>query len=210
MKSKAIETQQLSDNDLILLAQRNDADAMSEIIHRYSKFAKSISHLYYIPGGEREDLEQEALIGLHEAVQAFKPLLGHSFIDFARLCIKRELITAVKAANRKKHEILNRSISIDGAYSQTDKPKLIDLLPSSNSNPEEIYLHIENEAIIREALYASFSPLQKIVFERRMAGFSYREIANEVGRSIKAIDNAVYRIRLKASIVFSKLYSEDN
>lgn len=191
--------QQVDEKVLIERAQKNDEAAVAEMIRRYSKLAKSISHLYFIPGGEKEDLEQEALIGLHESIMSYDSKYNTPFVAFATLCIKRELITAVKNANRKKHEILNKSSSIDDKGHDLDRSSLLGLLPSEDNNPEDIVLHSENESFFLETLYKSLSPLEKAVLERRMEGHSYSSVAIELGRSLKAIDNAVHRIRLKAS-----------
>lgn len=209
MNKEMGEVQQLSEDILIAKAQEKDEAAIAEILRRYSKLAKSISHLYFIPGGEREDLEQEALIGLHEAIQSFNPQYNTSFAAFAKLCIKRELITAVKTANRKKHEILNKSSSIDDKGNSSERRSLLELLPTANNNPEEIFLHSEKETHMLDSLYERFSPLEKAVFEKRMEGLSYADIAQELGRSAKAVDNAVHRIRLKAAMVYKVLLSED-
>jgi RNA polymerase sporulation-specific sigma factor len=191
-----------SDLDLVAAAQVGNADAFDVLVERYRRFVRSRSRGYFLMGGDREDLEQEALIGFYKAVRDFRTEHQASFRGFAELCINRQLITAIKTATRKKHQPLNQSVSFsakradDGEErSDDDLMYAADLL----SDPAEQLVANEDVATTHAALADSLSPLEVEVLTRYVAGASYEVIAEEVGRHVKAVDNALQRVKRKLS-----------
>jgi len=99
--TRRVATARATDLELVAAAQGGDADAFDLLVERYRRFVRSRSRGYFLVGGDRDDLEQEALIGFYKSVRDFRPELQASFRSFAELCINRQLITAIKTATRK-------------------------------------------------------------------------------------------------------------
>lgn len=184
-------------NSLVLSAQNGDSDSVRILMEQYEQFARSQTRSYFLPGGDREDLEQEALLGLYKAILSFDVNHGASFISFARLCVVRQIITAVKGATRKKNDILNSSASFDAELFDSDVT-LLEILPSTMSNPEKELTEKEEYSLLWDKVIKKLSRLEKEVFYLRGLGLKYSDIAQRLGRSEKAIDNAVHRIRIKS------------
>jgi RNA polymerase sporulation-specific sigma factor len=189
-----------SDLELVAAAQAGDADAFDRLVDRYRRFVRSRSRGYFIVGGDREDLEQEALIGFYKSVRDFKPELQASFRAFAELCINRQLITAIKTATRKKHQPLNHSISFSAPRPGDDGDDRDDEIPAaadSLADPAEQLVAMERLAVTHGALASSLSPLEVEVLTLYVEGRSYEMIADQVGRHVKAVDNALQRVKRK-------------
>ncbi|MCU1357354.1 MAG: sigH, partial [Acidimicrobiales bacterium] len=120
-----------TDLELVAAAQAGDPVAFDRLVDRYRRFVRSRSRGYFIVGGDREDLEQEALIGFYKSVRDFKPELQASFRAFAELCINRQLITAIKTATRKKHQPLNQSVSFSAPRPGDDRDDRDDEIPAA-------------------------------------------------------------------------------
>jgi len=190
------------DLELVAVAQAGDAEAFDRLVTRYRRLVRSRSRCYFITGADRQDLEQEALIGFYKAVRDFDPELQTSFRAFAELCINRQILTAIKNATRKKHQPLNLSVSFsagnggDGADEQGDDgPAVAD----AQADPAEQLVAMEQLAETHQALRASLSKLEVDVLTRFVEGGSYEGIADDVGRHAKAVDNALQRVKRKLS-----------
>jgi RNA polymerase sporulation-specific sigma factor len=200
-----------TDLELVAAAQAGDADAFDALVDRYRRFVRSRSRGYFLVGGDREDLEQEALIGFYKSVRDFRPELQASFRAFAELCINRQLITAIKTATRKKHVPLNQSISFSSNRTDDtdDRPDdeflaVVDPL----SDPLEQLVAREDVASTHAVLADTLSPLEVQVLTRYVAGASYETIAAEVGRHVKAVDNALQRVKRKLTQHLAEQASE--
>ena len=255
------------DADLARLFQEGDADALDVLLTRYRRFARSRSRSYFLMGGDAEDLEQEALIGLYKAVRDYRPEHEVAFRPFAELCITRQLLSAIKTANRQKHQPLNTSVSIHGTARDADdleQEALIGLYkavrdyrpehevafrpfaelcitrqllsaiktanrqkhqplntsvslhgareggeeegrtleerlpsPSATDDPIERLVGDEQVAVLARSMAEDLSELEMQVLRLYVAGRSYVEIADAVGRHAKSVDNAVQRIKRK-------------
>lgn len=185
------------DLELIAAAHDGDSDAFDLLVDRYRRFVRSRSRGYFLVGGDRDDLEQEALIGFYKAVRDFNPEMQASFRSFAELCMNRQLITAIKAATRKKHTPLNRSVSIS-AHSE-DEPAEDHAFASLDplDDPLERLVASEDLAATQDLIDTCLSPLEIQVVQRYMAGHSYEVIALDLGRHTKAVDNALQRVKRK-------------
>ncbi len=156
---------------------------------------------YFIVGAEREDIVQEGMIGLFKAVKNFDKEKLSSFKTFANLCIERQLQTAIKCSTRQKHLPLNSSLSLNtSAYDDNDDVSIIERLdtntvedPLDTITKKEYYKFVENR--IEETL----SDFEKQVLHRYTNGESYVEIAARLDSQVKSVDNAIQRIRKKAT-----------
>lgn len=189
-----------TDLELVAAAQDGDATAFDILVDRYRRFVRSRSRGYFVMGGDRDDLEQEALIGFYKSVRDFNPELQASFRSFADLCINRQIITAIKTATRKKHVPLNAAVSFSASRAddndeRTDEDFLMAI--DSQADPLEQLVALEDVAATHEALTATLSPLEIDVLTRYVGGASYEVIAEELDRQVKAVDNALQRIKRK-------------
>ena len=189
----------LEDNELQRLAVSGDRDAEEQLVVRYMRVVRICSRPYFLAGGDNEDLIQEGMFGLLSAIRQYDPDREASFKSFAETCIRNRLISVVKSAASFKNLPLNDFVPIESL--ETDDSQ-ISLLASglSRKTPEEQVIASESEENSRY-LYFSFvkqlSKLEAAVIEKYLEGLSYREIAQKTGKTEKAVDNAIQRIRRK-------------
>ena len=191
-----------SDEELVSLAKNGDGDSEEFLIRKYKDAVKGKANLYYIVGADREDLMQEGMIGIFKAIKSFENNKQASFYTFANLCINRQIITAIKTAGRLKHLPLNTSISLNNPIEGDCTDKTVGQLiqSDSGSDPEAILLLKETLQVIEGKTQKILSKLEVRVMDEYMHGKSYLEIAEIIGKTPKAVDNAVQRIRKKFAI----------
>lgn len=194
----------LNDEEIIELIQKGQADATEYMLKKYYPLVKKSIRTLYLIGADTEDLSQEGMIGLFKAIQSFQPDNNASFYTFAKVCIDRQIYSAIKASNRKKHSPLNSYISFYSKINE-DEMELIDNLEAGmDSNPEQIVLDRENTTSIEEILDEHLSKMEKQVLSLYLEGKSYSDIASELGKTSKSIDNAIQRIRDKVKKMYNK------
>ncbi len=186
-----------SDEQLCRLMQDGNREAEEHLVIRYFGVVKSCSRPFFLAGGDGEDLIQEGMLGLIKAMRAYDPKYGTPFQPFARMCITRQIYSAISAAAAIKHEPLNRSESI------TDSP-LVREHGGTTQTPDPVSLIIGMEEHLerRKLLSGRLSVFEDTVLSLYLEGDSYEEIATAVGKSVKSVDNAIQRIRRKAAEVF--------
>jgi len=196
------ERQQRENDDLrlVIRARNGDNAALDALIRRYTGFVRLKASSYFIAGGESDDLIQEGLIGLYKAVRDFRTDKDTSFRSFAELCITRQIITAIKAATRFKHQPLNGYVS----FSQTPAGQedgdctLGDAIPGPAVNdPSVCVISTEELQSLVFTLGTGLSPLEHDALRLYMEGNSYEEMAEELGCDTKTIDNALQRVKRK-------------
>lgn len=189
----------LSDEELIELSASGDRRATETVLARYKNLVKSKAGTYYLAGADRDDIIQEGMIGLFKAIRDFDITKQPSFKSFAELCIKRNMISAVRSSTRKKHSPLNSYISLsEPLYDDNADRTLSELFAKSAvSDPEEVYLRREKTEMLNRTIENSLSNLEKAVLSLHLSGLSYTDIAKELNRSPKSIDNALQRIKRK-------------
>ncbi len=190
----------MSDEEIAVYAQtHNDPRAQEYLLQKYKIIAIMKSKDYFLAGADREDLIQEGMIGLYKAIRDFRDEKLASFRAFSEICITRQILTAIKGANRQKHMPLNSYVSLskplyyDGSY----KTVLDFTADSDKINPEDVLLTKEEHAEIEERLSSVLSDFEWHVLRRYLMGKSYRDIANELHREPKAVDNAIQRVKHK-------------
>ena len=195
----------LSDEQVVELAKSGDENAYNHIMARYRNYVYSKAKAFYIKGGEREDLVQEGMIGLYKAVRDYDSSYP-SFAAFAKVCVQRQILTAVKNSTRNKHIPLNDYVSLNGRRSaEPDEEYEIEIADDPNSrNPENILIDRENLTTISYRINQILSKLELKVLAYYLDGYSYQDIADKIGKDIKAVDNAIQRIRKK----FEKILEE--
>ena len=188
-----------SDEEVVLYAKNGNFYAQEYLINKYENFVKSKSKSYFLIGADKEDIYQEGMIGLYKAIRGFNPEKLTSFRAFAELCVTRQIITAIKTATRQKHIPLNTYISLNKPVSEDDSERtLLDILSSMKiSDPEELVIGKEEKAQIEDAISRVLSDLEMEVLQSYLDGKSYQEIACDLDRHAKSIDNALQRVKRK-------------
>lgn len=190
-----------TDEELILLAQKGNKEASEFITAKYFSYVRNKSRAYYLVGGEVEDIIQEGLIGLYEAIKDYSPDKQASFKTFMDICVTRQIMTAIKTASRQKHIPLNTYVSLNKPLfsDETDKSYEDALVLSRKEDPESLYLDHEKTNEINKEIKNSLSNFEYEVLKLYLQGVSYLNIAKVLEKEEKAIDNAIQRIRKKLS-----------
>lgn len=189
-----------TDEDIVQAIREGDLFALEYMMNRYKNFVRAKARTYFLIGADKEDIIQEGMIGLYKAIRDYQPERTSSFHTFADICVTRQIITAVKTSTRQKHLPLNSYVSLNKPLfeEESEKNTLLDFMPSKKVvNPEEIYIGQENLHIIEQSIREKLTPLERDVLLLYLEGLSYYDIANEMKRSIKSIDNALQRVKKK-------------
>ncbi len=194
-------------NDEELLARYMDGDkaVVDFLMDKYKYLVRSQAGNMFLLGADREDLLQEGMIGLFKAVRDYDPGRDASFQTFAKLCISRQIFTAIEASNRHKHAPLNSYLSLSETGNEQYREAWDRIAKmTAIESPETLMIDKENMAQLEEKLTAELSPLEKQVLDLYYVGMSTREIAAILGRTEKATDNALQRLKGKLKKVFAK------
>ena len=192
--------EQMSDEDIaVFCKEQENAAALEYLISKYRNFVRAKARSYFLIGADREDIIQEGMIGLYKAIRDFRSDKLSSFRAFAELCITRQIITAIKTATRQKHIPLYSYVSLNKPiYDEDSDRTLLDILSGSRvSDPEELIISREEFMGIEEKMGEILSDLEWKVLMAYLDGKSYQEIAIELERHVKSIDNALQRVKRK-------------
>ncbi len=196
---------QLSDEELIKKIRcSSDAaetlQATDVLMERYKELVRSKARTYFLIGADRDDVVQEGMIGLYKAIVDFQPEKDSSFHTFAQLCIVRQILSAIRFSSRMKHLPLNEYISLNRPVNDEDgkETTMIELLPDPNSrSPEEILIGMEERHRLDEQINALLSPMEKRVLQLFLQGLDYTQIAEQMDKKPKSVDNALQRVKQK-------------
>ncbi len=189
----------MTDEQICLCIQNGQKEGIDFLLNKYKGMVRQLARPFYLTGAESDDLIQEGMIGLMKAVWDYDPKLSMAFSGFAKLCINRQIFSAVRASQRKKHQPLNSYISLyERAEDDENAPALLDTLSENGAGPEDFFLMKETRERAREELYSVLSPMEKKVLDLFMEGQSYAQIAKNLNKDEKSVDNAVARIKKKA------------
>ena len=187
------------DEEIVLMARDNNPIAEEYLINKYRNYVKAKAKSYFLIGADKDDICQEGMIGLYKAIRDFKPDKLSSFRAFAELCITRQIITAIKTATRQKHIPLNSYVSLNKPiYDEESDRTLMDILSTIHiSDPEELIISREERLKIEKKMAEILSDLEIDVLKCYLDGKSYQEIACDLDRHAKSIDNALQRVKRK-------------
>ena len=188
-----------SDEEVVVEAKNGNNRAQEYLIEKYENFVKSKSKSYFLIGADKEDIYQEGMIGLYKAIRDFKADKFTSFKAFAELCVTRQIITAIKTATRQKHIPLNTYVSLNKPiYEEESERTLLDVIAGFKiTDPEELFIGAEQMEYIQEEISKVLSDLEMEVLTSYLDGKSYQEIACDLDRHAKSIDNALQRVKRK-------------
>ena len=192
-----MEKRENKDGRLVRLAQSGDNDAMEQLCAEYKDTVRMLARPYFLIGADRDDLIQEGMIGLYKAIRDYREDHNSSFASFAELCITRQILSAINASRRQKHQPLNSFVSLSEQVSEQEL-RLVD-----EETPEEIMISRENVIGMHERIKERLSKFEYQVLELYLKGYDYTQIAEKLGKQPKAIDNALQRIRSKVREVCS-------
>ena len=189
------------DEELVLMAQNGDDAAQEYLLDKYKSLVRAKSRAYFLIGADSEDIIQEGMIGLYKAVRDYNEEKNASFRSFAELCVNRQMITAIKAATRQKHQPLNSYVSLNKpVYEEESEQTYMDFLQSSSSsllNPEALLIGQENKTFLEDQMVKNLSSFETKVLVLYLQGRSYFEIAHVLDKPEKSIDNALQRVKKK-------------
>lgn len=185
---------------LVRAAQQGDQNASGELVRRYRSLIRCKARSYYLVGADRDDIIQEGMIGLFKAIRDYDASRQASFHSFAELCVTRQIITAVKSSTRRKHTPLNGYVSLSRPATADEEGErlLSDIIAAREvCDPAEIVINAWETDFIRSGVVDALSSFEHQVLKLYTAGKSYQEIAEQLGRHTKAVDNALQRVKRK-------------
>jgi RNA polymerase sporulation-specific sigma factor len=185
-----------TDEQLVAMSRDGDNTIMDYLMEKYKYLVRKKANALFLLGGDTDDLIQEGMIGLFKAVRDYDSSQG-SFYRFAELCISRQIYTAIEAAARKKHGPLNSYVSLSRESTDFEGFPLKEDLIVQNGNPEQILIDRENLDSFLQKIYEHLSKMERQVLDAYLEGMNYHQIAKQMNKSDKAIDNALQRIRGK-------------
>jgi RNA polymerase sporulation-specific sigma factor len=187
------------DEEILKEAKAGDDQALEFLINKYKSFVRAKARTYFLIGADREDIIQEGMIGLYKAIRDFRGDKLSSFRAFAELCITRQIITAIKTATRQKHIPLNSYVSLNKPiFDEESDRTLMDVISEEKIvDPEEMMINREEFAGIEVKMGEILSDLEWQVLSLYLQGRSYQEIAVDLNRQVKSIDNALQRVKRK-------------
>ena len=189
-----------NDQELIYLIGENSEEATKILYDKYNYLINMKVKKYLVQGRkmglEYNDLFQEGMLGLSEAIKGYKDGKETKFSSFANLCIDRQLYSTLARAGRKKHTILNESVSLDTSPEDDEKP-LIKFLFDKTSDPSLKFENNESKRNLINELNDTLTPLEKDVLGLRIKGFEYKEISEKLNKTYKSVDSSLQRIKLK-------------
>ena len=199
-----------TEEEIVAEAKEGNSLAQEIIINKYEAFIRGKSRSYFLIGADKEDIYQEGMIGLYKAIRDFKNEKETSFKAFAELCITRQIITAIKTATRQKHIPLNTYVSLNKPiYEDESERTLLDVIVGLKiTNPEDVVISKEEVANIDHKMSKVLSGLELEVLNSYLDGKSYQEIAVDLDREAKSIDNALQRVKRKLEKSLSKKNSK--
>ncbi|MDY6012211.1 RNA polymerase sporulation sigma factor SigH [Clostridium sp.] len=197
--TKDLEFDKKDDKEIAIEAKNGNVLAQEYLINKYEGFVRTKAKSYFLIGADKEDIYQEGMIGLYKAIRDFNPDKLSTFKAFAELCVTRQIITAIKTATRQKHIPLNTYVSLNKPiYEEESERTLLDVLAGFKiTDPEELVISQEEKNRIEEEIQKVLSRLELEVLNSYLDGKSYQEIACDLDRHAKSIDNALQRVKRK-------------
>src|SRR5690554_2035410 len=209
---ETVENYEIADESMVEIARDGNLEALEYLIRKYKNFVRAKARSYFLIGADREDIVQEGMIGLYKAIRDFRPDKLASFRAFAELCVTRQIITAIKTATRQKHIPLNSYVSLNKPiYDEESDRTLMDVISGNKvTDPEELVISREEFLDIEHKMGEFLSDLEWKVLMYYLDGRSYQEIAGDLRRHVKSIDNALQRVKRKLERYLEKREENNN
>ena len=209
----AIDYGKMTDEKVLEEVKAGDNEALNYIMNKYSELVNMKASKFFIVGAERGDIVQEGMIGLYKATKAFDTEKQNSFKTFANMCIERQIITAIKTANRQKNIPLNSAFSINAQlYDENDEndKEVVDVLNANYiEDPSESITKREYFNFINKTINENLSQHERNVLKYYQQNKSYEEIAQKLNCKTKSVDTAMTRIRRKANKIKKEVQEKE-
>ncbi|MBQ7638602.1 MAG: sigma-70 family RNA polymerase sigma factor [Clostridia bacterium] len=179
-----------TDEQLALLSQNGNKDALTALLSRSRAFVEGISSRYSGVSVEKDDLFQEGMLALLSAAYTYSPEKNASFKTYASVCVNNRLRSVLRSENENKNIPLNTYIPLD------------ELNISGGTEPEDKLISLEETEALYDIFDRDLSVLEKKVLICRLEGSGYCEIAKKLNITEKAADNAMQRVRAKLKRIF--------
>ncbi|NCB93561.1 MAG: sigma-70 family RNA polymerase sigma factor [Clostridia bacterium] len=180
-----------TDEELLESLRQGEQEVMDYLLDKYKFMVLQKARMLYLVGGSQDDLIQEGMIGLFNAVRDYRRDRDTSFYTFAQLCVDRQIYKAIKSSNRQKHQPLNSYVSLSSDEWESEYDSI------SQQSPENIVIAQENAAHLEETIRQQLSEFENQVLGLYLEGNDYLKIAEKLDKTPKSIDNALQRIRSK-------------
>lgn len=200
----------MHDEEVVKYAKGGSLVATEHLLTKYRTIVEGKARSYFLIGADHEDIVQEGMIGLYKAIRDFRNEKQLPFRAFAELCISRQIFTAIKAATRQKHIPLNSYVSLHATLfdSDSDRTLLDTIAESDKADPEQLVITQQFSDDLRHRIRRDLSELESAVLRGHLEGKSYQEIAEELHRRVKSIDNALQRAKRKIGKSIRKMMKE--
>lgn len=182
----------LEDDELIRRLHQGENEIVEFLLEKYKPLVKKRARTLFLAGGDQEDLLQEGMMGLFKAIREYDPDREASLATFASICITRYMLSAIESSQRRKHQPLNSSISF-GELENTGEESVL----STEGDPESIMLDQERTSALLESIHGVLSSYENRVLDAYLEGMDYLQIADNLKKTPKSVDNALQRIRAK-------------
>lgn len=199
-----------NDYEIIYCIRENNEEAKELMYKKYKPFIESVAKklVHYSKGLETSDFIQEGMLALSNAIISFDEEKDITFYTYARACIEKKMISLVVKNNSTKHKILNNSIPFEINDDEGEHLIFGDILEDKGSNPEDVIMNSEEEKILLNNIRNNLTDFENQVFDLKISGFSYKEIAEILEKNPKSIDNSIQRIKIKAKEQIDKIKKE--
>ena len=211
LEKSNIDYQNMSDEEILSYVHSGCKLGMEHLIERYKPLVRAKARSYFLVGADREDIVQEGMIGLFKAVRDYRYDKKIPFRVFAEMCITRQIITAVKTATRQKHIPLNTYVSLNRkVFDENSDKSLMELVQEiSVADPEELFINKEEYSFFESMVIGILSPFEREVLKKYMAGINYHDIAKQLNKPVKSVDNALQRLKKKIEKSIQEIKAED-
>jgi len=203
MQAVAIEDADRNTDDyaMIFAAQKGDTEAIEYLLKKYKRIVLACVRYYFLPGAEKEDLVQEGMIALYNAIKGFN--FKHPFPVFVKTCVARRLYSVVRLYNCQKHKVLSSAIYLHNPIYDSEKKTLLDIVPGEDADPCELIADMDEAKWVMKRAQKKLTELEKQALELYIEGLTYRDIADILNAPPKAVDNALQRAKRKLKEVFN-------
>lgn len=202
-----------NDQELLDYISEGNEDAINILYTKYEPYihskARKLLNSATNVGLDLNDLIQEGLIALNEAIRNYKITLDTTFYTFATTCIDHKMISTMISAQRLKHKILNESISFDQELNDGTSISIENMIVNKENNPETVLLSMEREQDLFREVKQVLTDFEYQVFELKYHNFNYKEIAEILDKDAKSVDNALQRMRSKVSKILKQQKNEE-
>jgi RNA polymerase sporulation-specific sigma factor len=196
---------------IIKQAKNGNKMAIEYLINQNMDIVYAKAKYFFIKGLDKEDVIQEGMLGLFKAIRDYRTDREASFRGFSQLCVHRQLISAIKRANRQKHQPLNNSTSINKTYDYDNESgrSFSEILPDKKKKLEDQFVYKEIINLVFREIEKDLTELEKNVFYEYLDDRTYKEISDKLEINVKTVDNALQRARKKIDDIKTNNNLED-